>query len=160
MRIGEEWNRCAYCGTTLNGGSIPTIPQPWQEEGEPPSERVMTAEEHNSEGKRLYNQEEYVEAVGHFREALAAEPNNGLFHCNLAVALAEMGEDEAALAEYASAIRLAPNDASLHLNLGYFYSERERQDDAERAWHRVIDLAPDSPEAAEAKQNLSHVEEV
>ncbi len=160
MRAGEGWDRCAYCGTSLNGGSIPTTPQQWQGDGDPPSDQALTAEEHNSEGKRLYNREDYAEAAGHFREALAMDPENGLYHCNLAVALAELGEDDAALAEYEHAIRLAPDDASLHLNLGYYYSEREKHDDAVRAWRRVIELAPDSPEAAEARQNLSHVDEV
>lgn len=151
------WRRCAGCGRALD--SIPTVPAP-NTPTETPLPRWNPGEEQNAEGMRLYNEEEYEEAILKFRAALEIEPSNPLFHCNLGVALAELGEDEEALNEYETARKLAPADPTPWLNLGYFHSERENQEAADAAWRKVLELAPNSSAAEEARQNLKHADEL
>lgn len=146
MYVLEGWSRCPGCGSDPRMG------------GE--KEQFLTAEEHNARGMSLYNQENYAEAAREFQMALALEPTNALYHCNLGVAYAEMGHQSEALAEYDVAIRLAPNDPTAYLNLGYFYAEREDKEKARQAWEKAICVAPNSPEADEARQNLAEMDKL
>jgi predicted RNA-binding Zn-ribbon protein involved in translation (DUF1610 family) len=159
-RLLAAWSRCAGCGEPVRPRLIASTPRPWATAGASGGGSIRTAEEHNTEGMRLYNTEKYDLAAAEFETALELDSENALFNCNLAVVLSEMGRDEEALEHYHNAISLAPNDPAAYLNLGYFYSEREDQDLARSNWQKVLELAPSSPEADEAKQNLEHLGEV
>jgi tetratricopeptide (TPR) repeat protein len=155
------WACCAHCGNSLAPVSLPT------EESEQPlgtlrstgTRRMIrpnpAAEVHNQRGMSLYEQEEYAEAAAEFETALDLAPGTPLYHCNLGVVYAEMGNDDAALEEYETAVRIAPENPTAYLNLGYFHSERGRDVDARASWGKVVTLAPDSPEADDARQNLA-----
>lgn len=53
-----------------------------------------------------------------FRRLLELEPRHQLGHYNLGVALNELGDRDAALAEFRIAVELDPNHAESHVNLG------------------------------------------
>ena len=159
-RILDEWRQCPACGQPTGQAAIGTRPLSAQSERQAPDGEPSTAEEHNAVGRRFYEGENLGEAVAHFQTAIELDPRNPLYHCNLGVVFAELGQDDAAIAEYESAVKLAPNDPTPYLNLGYFYSERENDVEARAALEKVIDVAPDSPEAEEARQIIENLGEV
>ena len=59
-----------------------------------------------------------AEAIAEWREAIRLEPNNGILHFTLGLALSKQGELEEAIAEYRAAIRIEPRFADAHSNLG------------------------------------------
>jgi len=114
----------------------------------------------NQRGIEAYERERFDKAIVLFRRALALDPNNDTFHCNLAVACGENGMDDEAFAEYQRTLSLNPANATALVNLGYLYSERERYEEARDCWERAVRAAPDSAEAAEARANLQNLEQL
>jgi tetratricopeptide (TPR) repeat protein len=139
----------------------PAAPAPSEEKSvERERSEPFSAEEHNAEGRRLYEMGQYLEAVAHFQSAIELDHRNPLYHCNLGVTFSELDLDDAALEKYNEAIRIAPEDPTAYLNLGYFHSERENPAEARPALEKVIEVAPGSPEADEARQILESFDEL
>ena len=158
---------CANCGTHREARAVlfaAAEPVREQEAGVLPSEEdglasVISerAEEHNSRGSELYENDEFGEAVREFSAAVSLVPTHPVYRTNLAVALSEMGEYERAVSEFLEALRLDPDNVGAYLQLGYTYQEMERLQDAMDAWRRVVELAPDSAEAEEARDAMESI---
>jgi Flp pilus assembly protein TadD len=129
-----------------------------QAETEAPPAVKSTAEDHNQRGVELYENERYDEAVDQFKKALALDPGNSLYHCNLAVAYGERGDVSEAFSEYQRALSLNPADLTSLLNLGYAYEQQGETEKARREWQKLVDAAPLSAEADEARENLTSLE--
>jgi Flp pilus assembly protein TadD len=125
-----------------------------------PSHSSEEGESLNQRGIEAYERERFDEAIDLFRRALALDPKNATFHCNLAVACGEKGMDYEAFGEYQQTLALDPSNVTALVNLGYLYSEKERYEEARDCWERAIRVAPDSPEAAEARANLQNLEQL
>jgi len=67
----------------------------------------------NDEGVSHLKQEHWDVSAGHFREAIAADPNLAEAHFNLALALDEMGDHPAATEQFKTAKDLAPGNAKI-----------------------------------------------
>jgi RNA polymerase subunit RPABC4/transcription elongation factor Spt4 len=176
--LRRSWQYCPDCGTPVSGESAPgsgaesaaSIDQPAPRRGpatpfpEPgdvrPSGSSKEAEALNQRGIEAYERERFNEAIDLFRQALALDPGNPTFHCNLAVACGENGLDDEAFAEYQRTLSLNPSNVTALVNLGYLYSERERYEEARDCWERAVRAAPDSSEAAEARANLQNLEQL
>lgn len=65
-----------------------------------------------------------------FRQLLAWEPNNALFHSNFGSALQRQGKLAAAISSYQQAIQLNPNHANFHYNLGTALKQQEKLPEA------------------------------
>jgi hypothetical protein len=74
-------------------------------------------------------------------------------HCNLAIALHELGRLEEAEASYSEAIVLKPDYADAHSNQGNMLMDLGRLDEAEASYRQAIALKPDY---AEAHSNLGN----
>jgi len=135
--------------TRIMSGALENIP-----------ERMVNAdaEVFNQRGVELYESEQYDDAIEQFRQALALDPRNSLYHCNLAVAFGEQGDADRAFEEYERALTFNPSDVTALLNLGYAYNEREEPGKARHAWEQIIDISPNSAEADEARDNLRNLE--
>lgn len=62
------------------------------------------------QGTTAYQSGQFMEAKNYFRQAVAAAPDSGPAHYNLALALNALGETEAARAHFIEAANLAPGD--------------------------------------------------
>lgn len=84
---------------------------------------------------------------------LALQRDKGLTvaHYNLALALADAGQSEAAIARYRAAVRLQPDHGRAWNNLGVLYWQRAQIDSARAAFARALAAAP---ELVEARRNL------
>jgi RNA polymerase subunit RPABC4/transcription elongation factor Spt4 len=176
--LRRAWQYCPDCGAEAAGESAAgrgpqrsspaTPPATRREPSTPfahpgdvlPSGSSKEAEAFNQRGIEAYERERFDEAIDLFRRALALDPKNDAFHCNLAVACGENSLDEEAFAEYQRALSLNPANVTALVNLGYLYSERESYEEARDCWERAVRAAPDSSEAAEARANLQNLEQL
>ena len=72
---------------------------------------VLAAQSHNTLGAVLANQQKYLEASDHFREASKREPRNAIYLVNLANALKAAGKDAEATAAIEEARQIDPSIA-------------------------------------------------
>lgn len=158
--LDETWVWCPTCGqrNVPEPVSIPTMIIPGAGEVSPAPVVNSAAEDFNRRAVELYEAERYEEAIAEFQKALAMDPANSVYHCNLAVAYGERGDAERAFDEYQRALALNPHDLTALLNLGYTYHEQGQNDQAQNEWQKLIEVAPNSPEAEEARDNLRTIE--
>ncbi len=162
------WPKCRYCGREVVGGGLPgrafrsevarrqeaSASDYRQEERAQPTHREGPAVEHNRRAVDLFEEERYEEAIEEFRRAVALEPDDAFYHCNLAMAYDNAEQFEDAQREYERALELDPNNTAALLGLGYLLNEQGEKQRAAQFWQRLIAIAPGSPEAEEAQQNL------
>lgn len=172
--LRRSWTHCPDCGEPAPGvipaggaavrveRAAPREPStPFAEPGDVlPAHSSEEAEALNQRGIEAYEREQFDQAIDLFRRALALDPRNATFHCNLAVACGEKGLDYEAFTEYQQTLTLDPSNVTALVNLGYLYSEKERYEEARDCWERAIRVAPDSPEAAEARASLENLEQL
>jgi Flp pilus assembly protein TadD len=109
--------------------------------------------EHYREAVRI--QPEYAHARtnlgkalrGRFEQAVARNPRDPVAQFNLAVALHDAGELDAAIGHYEEAVRLAPANESVHLRLGAAFFASDRLAEAITEFTEAARLAPDDPTA-------------
>ncbi|MCE5198840.1 MAG: zinc ribbon domain-containing protein [Armatimonadota bacterium] len=180
-QVVDSWKYCVGCGRLL--GSNRLDPQAAraaqsrlqalhdadeersQQTESAPVESVTsapatTAEDFNKRGLEFFEAGDNSGAIREFRAAVQMEPQNPSYRCNLAVALDEDDQDEAAFEEYTRTLELDPKDLTALLSLGYLYSENSDQENARSAWNKVIQISPDGAEAQEARENLRHLDQL
>ncbi|MDQ2732039.1 MAG: tetratricopeptide repeat protein [Armatimonadota bacterium] len=158
--LQDNWTWCPTCGQRSGPEpvSIPTMIIPGAGDATPAQVVNSAAEDFNRRAVELYEAERYEEAIEEFHKALAMDPANSVYHCNLAVAYGEQGDAAKAFDEYQRALALNPTDLTALLNLGYTYHEQGQNDQAQNEWQKLIEVAPNSPEAEEARDNLRTIE--
>jgi len=92
-------------------------------------------------------------AVELLHRAIAAKPDNALFHCNLIEVARLAGRLEEAIAAGRQAIALRPDYAEAHNNLGIAYYDRDDMDQAVACYREAIAL---KPSFAQAHSNLGN----
>jgi tetratricopeptide (TPR) repeat protein len=75
-------------------------------------------------------------------KAIALNPNDAEAHGNLANALLEQGQIEAAIAHYQNAIALRPNVPGIYYNLGNAFRQQNQLEAAITQFRRAIALDP------------------
>lgn len=182
-QIQPTWTHCAACGRLLGSAvmdpntarsaqrRLDNLKESMREEPNKdssviapnPTEATPTlnpAAQHNQRGNELFDNEDLEGAIREFKQAVALDPGNASYHCNLAIAYDENDQDDLAFDEYFKAIELDPKDTSALLSLGYMYNERDERDKAEEVWNRVIQIAPGTPESEEARRNIMRQDEL
>ena len=75
-----------------------------------------SAEAHDQTGMALAEAGRFIEAAGHFREAIARDPAQAAFWANLGMMLKTDGQFDAALDAYHEALARAPGDRQIRVN--------------------------------------------
>ncbi len=101
-----------------------------------------------------YLQHQLDVAESLFRQALDIDPHHEAATNNLALVLAEKGDDRAAFALF----RQTGTEARSHANMGYMYTRRGELENAKAAYSRALSLDPQMIPAAEAMVQLAHFE--
>lgn len=104
------------------------------------------AEQFNERGLTLIEHGDPSGAQALFRKALDADPFCGPAHCNLGVALLQLGRFHEAGWEFRSAIQLMPKAAPPRANLGLLFERVGRYGPAEENLRAALQLAPDDIE--------------
>ena len=95
-------------------------------------------------GMALMRQGKMEEAIGCFKEVLAANPRQKDAHAYLGLVLAKQGKLKDAEKELAAAIQMDPRDVRSRTNLGSVLAMQGRIDDAIKQFREVLRLKPDS----------------
>jgi tetratricopeptide (TPR) repeat protein len=104
---------------------------------------------HYNLGAAAYNSvpRRYAEAVEHYREVLALQPDDFEMRSRLAVALARAGDIPAAELEAKQALDAGPESPEGHFNLGLVYSTADRDLEALSEYDCAVELQPDFADA-------------
>ncbi|HET9531064.1 MAG TPA: FG-GAP-like repeat-containing protein, partial [Blastocatellia bacterium] len=96
----------------------------------------------NNIGVALLEQFNYKDAVESFRRALALDPKLAIARTNLAIALYNLPDIPASLAEARRAADLMPDAPQPHYMLGLIARTQNRFDDATRSFQQVLRIDP------------------
>jgi tetratricopeptide (TPR) repeat protein len=81
-------------------------------------------------------------AVGHYRQAVEADPDDALAHYNLGFALARQGEEESARNEFRRAIEIDPSFRNAHFNLAASFAREQHWDEAVTQYREALKIDP------------------
>jgi Tfp pilus assembly protein PilF len=81
-------------------------------------------------------------AIASYRTSLSLDPDEAGTHTQLALALMEAGEPEAALPHYDAALALRPDDVSIHVARGQALQAAGRDGDAIDSYEAALELQP------------------
>jgi serine/threonine protein kinase/Flp pilus assembly protein TadD len=98
-------------------------------------------------GNRLYEREDYAEALRYCSIAVSIRPDSAAAHHNLGVALSNQGLLDEAIAELHKALRLDKDSYQVHTNLGVNLHLKRSLDEAIAAYSEAIRLNKDYPPA-------------
>jgi Flp pilus assembly protein TadD len=104
------------------------------------------AQQLNSEGIHLMQQDRFVEAESQFRHAVQADPSNIDAVSNLGVAIFRQGRFAESITFFEQAVASRPQKAALHNHLAQAYVRTGRPHDAAAEMARACDLEPRNPD--------------
>ncbi len=93
----------------------------------------------------------WQDRVGLMRYVVAQSPRPAAVHNQLAVALADQGNFEEAIAQFDEALRINPSHADAHANVGVVLFKLGKVDQAIEHWHRALRI---DPQLAQVRYNL------
>jgi tetratricopeptide (TPR) repeat protein len=100
---------------------------------------------HTNLGIALAAENNYSEAVFHYRSALQIKPNEDTAHYNLANVLQKQGNTEEAIFHYREAVKSNPNYSKAHNNLGVNLGAQGLYDEAIYHYHQALKSDPENP---------------
>jgi tetratricopeptide (TPR) repeat protein len=102
----------------------------------------------------LYRMGDVTAACERYYVAVELDEDYVEARANLGCVLAELGQLELAVAAFEGALAYHHEYPDVHYHLARTLAELGRRDQAARHWRRFLELAPDSPWAAEARQQV------
>jgi superkiller protein 3 len=97
-------------------------------------------------GLELFNMGRQDEAIAHYKQAVAINPDFAEAYNNLGVAMVKQGRQNEAIALYQQAIAIEPKFAEAHSNVGVALAKQGRQDEAIAHYKQAIAIRPDFAE--------------
>jgi tetratricopeptide (TPR) repeat protein len=107
--------------------------------------RTLLVDAHNSYGIDFAQSQKYIEAIAEFRSALAVDPRNASAQYNLATALFDSEQLDAAFAEADRAVALNPTNADAHHLLGKLLALQGRLGESITRLETAVKLRPQDP---------------
>lgn len=95
------------------------------------------------DGKGLFKQGRYGEAIALLQESLGADPNDITTRVFLAASYAKTGRNEEAIAEFTKLTELDPNNPQHFANLGVAYETVGNGEKAKELFEKALALNPD-----------------
>lgn len=133
-------------------------------------ERVATLEAHVASAPKdremrlalarlLHDGHREHDAVEHYREALAMDPEDARVYFDLAASYGALGDWEGAAEVLVARLKVTPNDAVAMYNLGAVHANRGDMGEAESWWRRAQAAATEDRLASSAAHALARLEE-
>lgn len=92
------------------------------------------------QGLRLFNQQQFQQAVDEFSQAISANPQNALAFYARGNAYGALGMQDKAIADFKQAIALNPKDDPSYFGLAIAYANQNKRSDAIGALDKAISL--------------------
>ena len=99
---------------------------------------------HAARGSKLFQQKQYLEAVGEYRAAVELDPQNADLHVALSRDLNAAGNTDAALDEARAALRISPENDLGHFSLGSALAQQGDLNRAMAEYREALRLDPDN----------------
>jgi len=93
-------------------------------------------------GRMALEARRFSEAVGLFRQAVAAQPGNLTAHFNLGAALTQTGDLPGAIEQFEETLRLDPNHPNAHYNLGLLLAQLNRHEESTKHLQSAVSDQP------------------
>jgi Flp pilus assembly protein TadD len=100
---------------------------------------------HNNLGILLAAQENFDEAITHFRRALQSNPRDAKAHNNIAMALKSQGRLNQAVGHFAEAVRIEPDFALAHCNFADTFFQQSDFNKAVAHYKSALQIKPHFP---------------
>ncbi|HJZ79489.1 MAG TPA: tetratricopeptide repeat protein [Pyrinomonadaceae bacterium] len=97
---------------------------------------------HLVRGRTAFEAKRFADAAKEFRKAIAASPDSVAGHLNLATALVQMNELDAAVIEFKTALRLDPENTNAHFNLAIVLDTQNKFDEAAGELQALLKTTP------------------
>jgi tetratricopeptide (TPR) repeat protein len=101
-------------------------------------------------GNALVQAGKIEEAIGHYEQALRAEPDDAETHYNLGIALVQLGRLPEAIRHWEMALHIKPNYAEAHYNLGIALEKQGHTPEAIGHYEQALQANPDFAPARDA----------
>jgi tetratricopeptide (TPR) repeat protein len=97
----------------------------------------------NNLGNALFQEGQVDEAIAHYQQALAIQPDHAKAHYNLGNALAQKSELDEAISEFQKALAIQPDQAEVLNNLGTALIQNGQVDEAIIQLKKALAIQPD-----------------
>ncbi|WP_432810380.1 tetratricopeptide repeat protein [Pantanalinema sp. GBBB05] len=108
------------------------------------SQLSFTANDYVEQGKALYFENRYEEAIACYDKAIQMEPENAKAWLSRGAILAKLQQYEPAIAAYDRALQVKPDGSEAWFGRGTVLAKLQRFDEAIAAYDKAIQLKPDS----------------
>lgn len=108
------------------------------------SQLSFTANDYVEQGKALYFENRYEEAIACYDKAIQMEPENAKAWLSRGAILAKLQQYEPAIAAYDRALQIKPDVSEAWFGRGTVLAKLQRFDEAIAAYDKAIQLKPDS----------------
>lgn len=98
-------------------------------------------------GNKLYEQQQYEEAVEAYKEALQISPSEWGYYFNLALAYKKLGRKQEATESFQKAVELNPESYSSNKELGEALAKDGDYEEAKKYYLKATEISPDDPDA-------------
>jgi len=98
------------------------------------------------------------DAQRHYRQVLAAFPDDSVASCRLASSLYAQGKHGEAVHLLDEVVRRSPRAYCAYFTLGVAFADAGIYRDAMRMWRKVVEIAPASPEGIGARESIEVLE--
>lgn len=108
--------------------------------------KVSRADKFFLEGNKLYEQQEFEEAVQAYREALKINQSQWGYYLNIGLAYKKLDKKEEAMDAFKKAMELNPESYSSNKELGEILAMEGNYEEAKRYYQKATELSPDDPD--------------
>jgi len=106
-------------------------------------------------GNAQMDAQRFAEAIISYQRALDLDPKNVNVRVDMGTCYRGVGQPERAIEEYKKGSKYDPKHAMAHLNSGIVYAyDLNKKAEAIKSFEKYLELAPNSPNAADIRQQI------
>ena len=110
--------------------------------------REIRAQAHSRLGRLASRKGDIAEAIAHYEQALAMDPNFGTEHLSLGMLLAKNGDFDEAMLHFQRSIEMSPGHrAVVYCNMAHILAQQGKTDEAIANYHKTLAIDPNSFDA-------------
>ena len=133
------------------GGLCPQLAHPFS------NLSLQAAEELKAKGNKAVKENNFEEALQHYSDGIAVDPDNHVLYSNRSAVLARLGRYEEALSDAERTVELKPDWPKGYSRLGYPLIQLGRYQEAKEKYMEGLKLDPDNQQL---KEGLAEAEDV
>jgi tetratricopeptide (TPR) repeat protein len=109
-----------------------------------PLKQIDLSYESFKKGNVFIEENQYEEAIKHYKKAVKHFPENDDLFYNIGIAHGNLGKHEDAVKNFQKAIELNPDNDTAYINMGTAFSNLEKYQKAIEAYQKAVELNPEN----------------